>query len=216
VAKKRPELNVREKSILRYIEKQIMSVGYPPSLREIGKAVGLCSTATVYNYLQRLEDKGYIKKQDKKGRTLRILKGVDGVQKKTTSKDFYTRKEVMDVPVLKNITSKESISEQSNITDVFPIPVEFSNTSDNFLITVRGDSMVEAGILDGDSILVNKKAEVENGDIVVTLLDNEATIKTYYKEKDHIRLQPENGSMQPIIVDDCEILGKVCGVFRKM
>ncbi len=216
MAKKRPELNVREKSILRYIEKQIMSVGYPPSLREIGKAVGLCSTATVYNYLQRLEDKGYIKKQDKKGRTLRILKGVDGVQKKTTSKDFYTRKEVMDVPVLKNITSKESISEQSNITDVFPIPVEFSNTSDNFLITVRGDSMVEAGILDGDSILVNKKAEVENGDIVVTLLDNEATIKTYYKEKDHIRLQPENGSMQPIIVDDCEILGKVCGVFRKM
>lgn len=214
--RKRPELNSREKSILRYIEKQIMNVGYPPSVREIGKAVGLSSTATVHGYLARLEDKGYIKKQDKKGRTLRLLKGTDGEAKKTSTKDFYTQKELVEVPVVGKITAGMPILAVENVTDTFPIPIDFVGNSDCFMLTVRGESMIEAGILDGDYILVRKQNNANNGEIVVALIEDEATVKTFYKETDHIRLQPENSTMDPIIVPNCEILGKVCGVFRKM
>ena len=214
--RKRPELNVREKAILRYIEKQLMNVGYPPSVREIGKAVGLSSTATVHGYLARLEDKGYIKKQDKKGRTLRLLKGATGEPKKMSSKDFYTQKELVDVPVVGRITAGAPILAVENITDTFPIPIDFVGNSDCFMLTVRGESMIEAGILDGDYILVRRQKDAVNGEIVVALIEDEATVKTFYKEKDHIRLQPENSSMDPIIVPDCKILGIVGGVFRKM
>ena len=214
--KKRPDLNSREKAILRVIERQIMNVGYPPSVREIGKAVGLSSTATVHGYLTKLEDKGYIKKQDKKGRTLRLLKGTTGEPKKMSTKDFYTQKELVDVPVVGKITAGQPILAVENITDTFPIPIDFVGNSDCFMLTVRGESMIEAGILDGDYILVRKQNSASNGEIVVALIDDEATVKTFYKEKDHIRLQPENCTMDPIIVPNCEILGKVCGVFRKM
>ena len=214
--KKRPDLNSREKAILRVIERQIMNVGYPPSVREIGKAVGLSSTATVHGYLTKLEDKGYIKKQDKKGRTLRLLKGTTGEPKKMSTKDFYTQKELVDVPVVGKITAGQPILAVENITDTFPIPIDFVGNSDCFVLTVRGESMIEAGILDGDYILVRKQNSASNGEIVVALIDDEATVKTFYKEKDHIRLQPENCTMDPIIVPNCEILGKVCGVFRKM
>ena len=214
--RKRPELNGREKSILRYIEKQIMSVGYPPSVREIGRAVGLRSTATVHGYLAKLKDKGYIKKEDKKGRTLRLLKGGSGEPKKTSSKDFYTQKELVDVPLVGRITAGAPILAVENVTDTFPIPIDFVGNSDCFMLTVRGESMIEAGILDGDYILVRKQKDASNGEIVVALIEDEATVKTFYKEKDHIRLQPENNTMDPIIVPNCEILGKVCGVFRKM
>lgn len=216
MSKNRPELNGREKAILKYIEKQIMTAGYPPSVREIGKAVGLSSTATVHGYLAKLEEKGYIKKQDKKGRTLRLLKGSDGVIKNTSTKDFYTQKELVDVPVIGRITAGQPILAVENVTDTFPIPIDFVGNSDCFMLTVRGESMIEAGILDGDYILVKQQKEASNGEIVVALIDDEATVKTFYKEKDHIRLQPENSSMDPIIVMNCEILGKVCGVFRKM
>jgi len=216
MARKKPELNGREKSILKYIEKQIMNDGYPPSVREIGKAVGLSSTATVHGYLARLEEKGYIKKQDKKGRTLRLLKGADGIQKNTSAKDFYTQKELVDVPVIGKITAGMPILAVENVTDTFPIPIDFVGNSDCFMLTVRGESMIEAGILDGDYILVRKQNMAENGEIVVALIGDEATVKTFYKEKDHIRLQPENSTMDPIIVPTCSILGKVCGVFRKM
>ena len=205
--KKKPELNNREKSILRFIEKQIMTQGYPPSVREIGKAVGLSSTATVHNYLERLEQKGYIKKQDKKGRTLRLLKGGSGEEKKTSSKDFYTQKELVEVPIIGKITAGEPILAVENVTDTFPIPIDFVGNS---------ESMIEAGILDGDYILVKRQNTANNGEIVVALIGDEATVKTFYKEKDHIRLQPENSTMDPIIVPTCEILGKVAGVFRKM
>ena len=214
--RKRPELNGREKSILRYIEKQIMNVGYPPSVREIGQAVGLSSTATVHGYLERLEKKGYIKKKDKKGRTLRLLKGSTGETKKTSSKDFYTQKELVEVPVVGKITAGMPILAVENVTDTFPIPIDFVGNSDCFMLTVRGESMIEAGILDGDYILVKKQNNANNGEIVVALIEDEATVKTFYKEKDHIRLQPENSTMDPIIVPTCEILGKVAGVFRKM
>lgn len=214
--RKKPELNNREKSILRVIEKQIMTVGYSPSVREIGKAVGLSSTATVHGYLAKLEEKGYIKKQDKKGRTLRLLKGSTGEVKKTSTKDFYTQKEMVEVPVVGRITAGAPILAVENITDTFPIPIDFVGNSDCFMLTVRGESMIEAGILDGDYILIRKQNTANNGEIVVALIEDEATVKTFYKEKDHIRLQPENCTMDPIIVPNCDILGKVCGVFRKM
>lgn len=214
--RKKPELNKREKAILKFIEKQIMTQGYPPSVREIGKAVGLSSTATVHGYLAKLDEKGYIKKQDKKGRTLRLLKGGSGEEKKTSSKDFYVQKELVEVPIIGRITAGEPILAVENVTDTFPIPIDFVGNSESFMLTVRGESMIEAGILDGDYILVKRQNTAENGEIVVALIGEEATVKTFYKEKDHIRLQPENSTMDPIIVPTCEILGKVAGVFRKM
>ena len=210
------ELNKREKAILKFIEKQIMTDGYPPSVREIGKAVGLSSTATVHGYLAKLEEKGYIKKKDKKGRTLRLLKGASGEDKTTSSKDFYAQKELVDVPVIGKITAGAPILAVENVTDTFPIPIDFVGNSECFMLTVRGESMIEAGILDGDYILVKRQNTANNGEIVVALIEDEATVKTFYKEKDHIRLQPENSTMDPIIVPNCEILGKVAGVFRKM
>lgn len=214
--RKKEELNKREKTILKFIEKQIMTDGYPPSVREIGQAVGLSSTATVHGYLERLEKKGYIKKKDKKGRTLRVLKGTTGESKKTSSKDFYTQKELVEVPVVGKITAGMPILAVENVTDTFPIPIDFVGNSECFMLIVRGESMIEAGILDGDYILVKKQNNANNGEIVVALIEDEATVKTFYKEKDHIRLQPENSTMDPIIVPTCEILGKVAGVFRKM
>ena len=213
--RKKPELNKREKAILRFIEKQIMTQGYPPSVREIGKAVGLSSTATVHGYLSKLDEKGYIKKQDKKGRTLRLLKGGSGEEKKTSSKDFYTQKELVEVPIIGKITAGEPILAVENVTDTFPIPVDFVGNSESFMLTVRGESMIEAGILDGDYILVKRQNMANNGEIIVALIGDEATVKTFYKEKDHIRLQPENSTMDPIIVSECQILGIVVALYRR-
>ena len=209
------ELNKREKAILRFIEKQITNVGYAPSVREIGKAVGLSSTATVHGYLAKLEKKGYIKKENQKGRTLRLLKG-GNLEKKPEEKDIYTSKELVEVPVIGKITAGEPILAVENITDTFPIPIDFVGNSESFMLTVRGESMIEAGILDGDYILVKQQNTANNGEIVVALIGEEATVKTFYKEDGHIRLQPQNSTMDPIIVPDCQILGKVAGVFRKM
>lgn len=210
------ELNKREKSILKFIEKQIETNGYPPSVREIGKAVGLSSTATVHGYLAKLETKGYIKKESQKGRTLKLLKGGMTEKDKTQLKDFYNGREMVEVPVVGKITAGAPILAVENITDTFPIPIDFVGNSESFMLTVRGESMIEAGILDGDYILIKKQNTARNGEIVVALIEDEATVKTFYKEKDHIRLQPENSTMEPIIVPDCTILGRVAGVFRKM
>ena len=209
-------LNKREKAILKYIEKQIKTNGYPPSVREIGKAVGLSSTATVHGYLAKLRSKGYIKKEDKKGRTLKLLKGGNGMPVENTQKNFYSQKELIDVPLVGKITAGMPILAVENVTDTFPIPIDFVGNSETFMLTVKGESMIEAGILDGDYILVRKQPDAMNGEIVVALIEDEATVKTFYKEKDHIRLQPENSTMDPIIVPDCSILGKVIGVFRRM
>ena len=210
------KINKREKAILNFIEKQINENGYPPSVREIGKAVGLNSTATVHNYLAKLAEKGYIKKENQKGRTLRLIKGASGEEKKKEDKNFYSGREMVEVPVIGKITAGEPILAVENVTDTFPIPIDFVGNSESFMLTVRGESMIEAGILDGDYILVKKQNTAENGQIVVALIGEEATVKTFYKEKDHIRLQPENSTMDPIIVPNCEILGKVAGVFRKL
>lgn len=212
------ELNKREKAILKFIEKSQKQKGYAPSVREIGKAVGLKSTATVHGYLAKLVEKGYIKKESQKGRTLKLLKGglTEEVKDETTGKNFYSGKEMVEVPVIGKITAGAPILAVENVTDTFPIPIDFVGNCESFMLTVRGESMIEAGILDGDYILVKKQNTAENGQIVVALIDEEATVKTFYKEKDHIRLQPENSTMDPIIVPDCKILGKVAGVFRKM
>ena len=213
------ELNKREKAILKCIEKGVNENGYPPSVREICKAVGLKSTATVHGYLERLEDNGYISRKDKMGRTLQLIKGgkpyrpgMDGV----TFKNMFSGKEMVDVPVVGRITAGAPILAVENITDTFPIPLDFIGNSDCFMLVVRGESMIEAGIFNGDYILVKRQDTAENGQIVVALIEDEATVKTFYKEKDHIRLQPENSTMDPIIVPSCKILGKVAGVFRKI
>lgn len=217
MAKRDPNsINKRERAILDYIEKQSKANGYPPSVREIGKAVGLKSTATVHGYLAKLEQKGYIKKESQKGRTLKLLKGSSGKSVTEPQKDFYSGRELVDVPVIGKITAGAPILAVENITDTFPIPIDFVGNSESFMLTVRGESMIEAGILDGDYILIKKQNTANNGEIVVALIEDEATVKTFYKEKDHIRLQPENSTMDPIIVPDCKILGKVAGVFRKM
>ena len=212
------ELNNREKDILKFIEKQVKEVGYAPSVREIGKAVGLNSTATVHAYLAKLEEKGYIKKETQKGRTLRLLKGMN---KKTNTeekneKPFYSGRELVDVPVVGKITAGAPILAVENITDNFLIPIDFVGNSESFMLTVSGESMIEAGILDGDYILVKRQNVARNGEIVVALIDDEATVKTFYMENGHIRLQPENSTMEPIIVPDCQVLGRVVGVFRKL
>ena len=215
--KKDGSLNKREKAILKFIEKSVEEHGYAPSVREIGKAVGLNSTATVHGYLARLQKEGYIRKENNKGRTLKLLKNSSGNSiEENNKKDFYTERELVDVPLVGKITAGAPILAVENITDTFPIPIDFVGNSESFMLTVRGESMIEAGILNGDYILVRKQNNANNGEIVVALIDEEATVKTFYKEKDHIRLQPENSTMDPIIVPDCKILGKVIGVFRKM
>ena len=210
------DLNKRERAILKFIEKQINEKGYPPSVREIGKAVGLSSTATVHGYLAKLTKKGYIKKEEQKGRTLRVLKGGLADNEKSSPKPLYNGRELVDVPVIGKITAGAPILAVENVTDTFPIPIDFVGNSESFMLTVRGESMIEAGILDGDYILVKRQNNARNGQIVVALIEDEATVKTFYKEKDYLRLQPENSTMDPIIVPDCKILGVVGGVFRKL
>lgn len=215
-------LNKRERDILKFIQKEIITNGFAPSVREICKAVGLNSTATVQGYLKTLEERGYVKKENQKGRTIRLLKNFKGENVisdalgVSATKEYYSNKEMVNVPLVGKITAGQPILAVENITDTFPIPIDFIGNSESFMLTVRGESMIEAGILDGDYILVKKTNSAENGQIVVALIDDEATVKTFYKEKGHIRLQPENSTMDPIIVPDCKILGKVCGVFRKM
>ncbi len=215
-------LNKRERAILKFIEKEIEEKGFAPSVREIGRAVDLSSTATVQGYLKSLEERGFLKKETQKGRTLRLLKNYKGdnviadQQGISETKQYYSNKEMVNIPLVGKITAGQPILAVENITDTFPIPLDFVGNSESFMLTVRGESMIEAGILDGDYILVKRTNSAENGQIVVALIDDEATVKTFYKEDGYIRLQPENSTMDPIIVPDCQILGKVAGVFRKM
>ena len=210
-------LNNRERAILKYIQKQMKANGYAPSVREICKAVDLSSTATVQGYIKGLEEKGFIKKENQKGRTLRLLKDSKGDEVDSNdTQDFYSQKELVDVPVIGKITAGQPILAVENITDTYALPIDFVGNSESFMLKVSGESMIEAGILDGDLILVKRQNTARNGEIVVALIEDEATVKTFYKEKDHIRLQPENHTMDPIIVPDCKILGKVGGVFRKL
>ncbi len=201
----------KQQRVLDYVKEQIKEKGYAPSVREICKALDLKSTSTVHGYLARLKKKGLIAKDDMKSRTIQMIDENGNVQK-----PFFTSKEMVDVPIVGKVTAGMPILAVENIEDSFPLPLEFAGASETFMLKVKGESMIDAGILDGDLILVKKQSEAQNGDIVVALIEDEATVKKFYKENGHIRLQPQNQFMQPIIVPTCSILGKVVGVFRRL
>lgn len=194
----------KQKEILEYIKTEILHRGYPPAVREICEAVHLKSTSSVHSHLETLEKNGYIRRDPTKPRAIEIM-----------DDNFnLTRREVVNVPMIGRVAAGAPILAVENIENYFPIPVEFMPNEESFMLRVKGESMINAGIFDGDQILVEKSSTAKNGDIVVALVEDSATVKTFYKEKDYIRLQPENDSMEPIIVSDCTILGKVFGVFR--
>lgn len=201
------DLSSRQIQILNFIKSELLSKGYPPSVREIGKAVGLSSSSTVHAHLAQLEAKGYVRRDPTKPRAIEILDGYNS--------DF-PKKEIANIPVIGKITAGEPILAVENIQDTFPIPVDFLGNGEFFILTVSGDSMIEAGINDGDYVIIRKQNHCQNGDIVAALLQDEATIKRFYKEKDWIRLQPENSSMDPIIASDVVIIGKLVGLYRKI
>lgn len=209
------ELNEKEKKILDFLNDQIQENGYPPSVREICKAVGLRSTSTVHAYLEKLSKDGYIVKDGAKPRALRVV-GIKKPNPVFEHEGVYTRREMVDVPIIGSVTAGQPILAVENIEDSFPLPVEFVQNSDAFMLRIKGDSMIEAGILDKDLVLVRQQSTAINGDIVVALLEDEATVKEFHKEKDYIRLQPRNPKYDPIKAKDVAILGKVVGVFRKM
>jgi repressor LexA len=197
-------LENKQNEIYEFLKKQIYEKGYPPSVREICAAVGLRSTSTVHGHLARLEKKGYIRRDPTKPRAIEILKG------------SINKKELIDIPVIGKVTAGIPILAVENVEDTFTLPINFlKSNNDLFILNVSGESMIEAGIFDGDLAIIEKCDYAENGDIVIALIENEATIKRFFKEKNYIRLQPENSTMQPIIVNDCKILGKLIGLYRQ-
>ena len=212
-------LKEREQRILDYMKNEIRAKGYPPTVREICSALNIKSTSTVHKDIDNLEKKGFIKKDPSKPRALMIVDQdtPEDVSVMPPSVDITERTDIVDIPVVGRIAAGTPITAEQNIDDSFPVPARFVGSGTNFMLTVKGESMIEAGIMDGDYILVEQQNTARNGEIVVAMVDgfeSEATVKTYYHEGDHIRLQPENSSMSPIIVKDVKILGKVRGVFR--
>lgn len=198
------KISKKQLEILEYIKSEILRIGYPPAVREICEAVNLKSTSSVHSHLETLEKNGYIRRDPTKPRAIEII-----------DDNFnLTRREMVNVPIVGQVAAGEPILAEQNITDYFPIPVEFMPNNDTFLLSVKGESMINAGILNGDFVLVEMTSVASNGEMVVALVDDSATVKTFYKEENHYRLQPENDMMEPIIVPEVEILGKVIGVFR--
>ncbi len=198
------KLSEKQREILEYIKKEILNKGYPPAVREICEAVGLKSTSSVHAHLETLEKNGYIRKDPTKPRAIEVIDDTFNL----------TRREMVNVPVIGRVAAGEPLLAVENVENYFPIPVEMMPNAEAFMLNVKGESMINAGILDGDQILVQKQSDAQNGDIVVALVEDSATVKTFYKEDGYYRLQPENDTMDPIIVENCEILGKVFGVFR--
>ena len=199
-------ISERQQRILEFIRSEVASKGYPPSVREIGDAVGLRSSSTVHGHLIKLEELGYIRRDLSKPRAIELLDDAN-----------TPRVRAIDVPVLGRVTAGAPILAVENIEEYYPIPKDFVDHEDVFILRIKGESMIEAGILDGDYVLVGRQETALNGEIVVALLDGEeATVKRFYHEGSHIRLQPENSMMEPFIVDDAVILGKVIGVFRRV
>lgn len=199
------QLTKKQEEILEFIKKRIKEKGYPPAVREICEATGLRSTSTVHGHLTRLEKKGYIRRDPSKPRAIEIM-----------DDEFYSHRNVLSLPIVGKVTAGEPILAVENVEDIITLPYDLVGTEDAFVLKVKGDSMIDAGIFDDDLIIVRRQNVAENGDIVVALIDDEATVKRFYKESDHIRLQPENKTMDPIIVKDVKILGKVIGLVRKM
>ena len=198
------KITAKQQEILDYIKNCILSKGYPPAVREICEAVHLKSTSSVHSHLETLEKNGYIRRDPTKPRAIEIM-----------DDDFsLSRREVVNVPIVGTITAGEPILATENIQDYFPIPVEMLPNNEIFMLKVRGDSMINAGIYSGDQVIVAQQSTADNGDIVVALIDDSATVKRFYKENNVYRLQPENDTMSPIIVEKVEILGKVIGLIR--
>ncbi|MCI6629615.1 MAG: transcriptional repressor LexA [Lachnospiraceae bacterium] len=199
------KITAKQQEILEYIKEEILKRGYPPAVREICEAVNLKSTSSVHSHLETLEKNGYIRRDPTKPRAIEICD--DSFQ--------MVRTEMVSLPVVGQVAAGTPILAEQNIEQYFPVPAEMVPTGEpSFVLKVKGDSMINAGIFSGDQIFVQSCNTARNGDTVVALIDDSATVKTFYKENGHIRLQPENDTMDPIIVDDCQILGKVFGVFR--
>ena len=198
------KISKKQLEILEYIKSEILRIGYPPAVREICEAVNLKSTSPVHSHLETLEKNGYIRRDPTKPRAIEIIDDTFNL----------TRREMVNVPIVGQVAAGEPILAEQNITNYFPIPIEFMPNNETFLLTVKGESMINAGILDGDMVLVESTSVASNGEMVVALVDDSATVKTFYKEEGIYRLQPENDTMEPILVSEVEILGKVIGVFR--
>lgn len=196
----------KQKEILEYIKEIILTRGYPPAVREICEAVNLKSTSSVHSHLETLEKNGYIRRDPTKPRAIEICD--DSFQ--------MVRTEMVSLPIIGQVAAGQPILAEENIESYFPVPAELVPSGESFVLRVKGDSMINAGIYNGDQIFVNACNSASNGEMIVALVEDSATVKTFYKEDGHIRLQPENDFMDPIIVDDCQILGKVFGVFRLM
>ena len=212
------KLTDRQQAVLDFIKEEILFKGYPPTVREICDAVGLNSPSTVHSHLKTLEKKGYIKRDASKNRALEVIdfekaKNDRAVEEYT---EPFPQKEMANIPMVGTITAGQPILAVENIEDSFPVPLDFLHSNNElFMLKVRGESMIEAGILDGDLIIVEKTPTVRNGEIAAVLVEDEATVKYFFKEKDYIRLQPANCTMEPIIVYDCQILGRVIALMRR-
>ncbi|MHB0913466.1 MAG: transcriptional repressor LexA [Armatimonadota bacterium] len=201
------ELTPRQRQILHFILQHIDARGYPPTVREIGEAVNLSSSSTVHSHLRSLEEAGLIKRDAVLTRAIKLLPGTS--QKSKAPK-------MVTVPVLGSVAAGKPILAVEEYDEVFSLPQEFFSGSDGFMLRVRGESMIEVGINDGDMVIVRRQDSVDNGDITVVLVDGEATVKHFYREDKKIRLQPANSTMQPMLVDDALVIGKVVGLIRKM
>jgi repressor LexA len=204
------KLSNRQQAILKYIKEQVLAKGYPPSVREIGEAVGLASSSTVHGHLSRLEKKGYIRRDPTKPRAIEVLDLDDS--------NAIPKGEAIFAPVIGKVTAGIPITAVENIEEYVPLPNTLASPDSNlFVLIIEGESMIEAGILDGDMVIVKQQQTAQNGEIVVAMTeDEEATVKRFFKEKNHIRLQPENATMEPIIIDNVSILGKVVGLYRNI
>lgn len=198
------KISAKQKEILEYLKSQIVSKGYPPAVREICEAVKLKSTSSVHSHLETLEKNGYIRRDPSKPRAIEIIDDIFNL----------SRREMVNVPIVGTITAGQPILAVENVEGYFPIPSEYMPNEETFMLKVKGESMINAGIFDGDKILVQKQSSASNGEIVVALIDDSVTVKTFYKENGHYRLQPQNDTMDPIIVPELNILGKVIGLFR--
>lgn len=200
------KISAKQQEILEYIKSQILERGFPPAVRDICEAVHLKSTSSVHSHLETLEKNGYIRRDPTKPRAIEIL----------DDSFNFTRREMVNVPIVGRVAGGEPLLAEQNIEEYFPIPMDFMPNKQTFMLKVKGESMINAGILDGDYVLVEERKTAHNGEMIVALVDDGATVKRFYKEEGIIRLQPENDTMEPIIVPDCTILGKVIGVFRFM
>ncbi len=198
------DITPKQREILEFMKSQILAKGYPPSVREICSAVNLSSTSSVHSHLEKLEMKGYIRKDPTKPRAIEIVDDAFNL----------TRRELVNVPIIGRVAAGEPLLATENIEGYFPLPPEYVGNKQTYMLKVKGDSMINVGIYDRDLVLVEQADTARNGEIVVALIEDSATVKTFYKEADHIRLQPENDALDPIIVKDCMIMGKVIGLYR--